>query len=216
MHLILLGPPGAGKGTQAVRLAEATGLVHIATGDMFRDNVRRGTELGRVAQRYMEAGELVPDDVTIGMLLARLDEPDASAGSMLDGFPRTVEQADALDAALAGRSQQVDRVLLLDVPSDVVQRRLGGRWSCPADGAVFHETNNPPQRAGICDRCGEALVQRDDDTPEAIARRLQVYEQQTAPLVAYYDGAGKLVRINGAQSPERVAADLQAALGTGV
>ena len=216
MHLILLGSPGAGKGTQAIRLAEATGLFHIATGDMFRDNVHRETELGRVAQRYMEAGELVPDDVTIGMLLARLDAPDAGAGSMLDGFPRTVEQADALDAALAGRSQQVDSVLLLDVPADVVRRRLGGRWSCPVDGAVFHETNNPPQRAGLCDRCGEALVQRDDDTPEAITRRLQVYEEQTAPLVAFYECAGKLIRVNGAQSPERVAADLVSALGMSV
>ena len=216
MHLILLGPPGAGKGTQAIRLAEATGLVHIATGDMFRDNVRRETELGIVAQRYMEAGELVPDDVTIGMLLARLDAPDAGAGSMLDGFPRTVEQANALDAALAGRSQQVDSVLLLDVPADVVRRRLGGRWSCPVDGAVFHETNNPPQRAGLCDRCGEALVQRDDDTPEAIPRRLQVYEEQTAPLVAFYERAGKLIRVNGAQSPDRVGADLVSALGMSV
>lgn len=212
MHLILLGPPGAGKGTQAAQLARSTGLVHVATGDMFRENVRGGTELGVLAKQYMDKGELVPDEVTIRMLLERLDRPDATAGAMLDGFPRNVEQAEALDRALGERDQQVDLVLLIDVSAEEVQRRLGGRWTCPADGSVYHEVNNPPKRAGVCDQCGEALIQRDDDKPEAIARRLKVYEEQTAPLIGYYEQAGKLRRVNGAQAPADVERELAAAV----
>ena len=212
MHVILLGPPGAGKGTQASRIVEATGLVHIATGDMFRENVRGGTELGVLAKQYMDRGELVPDEVTIGMLRERMDRPDAAAGSLLDGFPRTVEQAGALDSALAERGQQVDVALLIDVPADEVRARLGGRWTCPNDGAVYHETNNPPQVAGKCDRDGADLIQRDDDTPAAIDRRLKVYAEQTAPLIAYYQQAGSLVRVDGARSPADVTDDLLAAL----
>ncbi len=213
MHLILLGPPGAGKGTQAAHLAAATGLAHIATGDMFRDNVRNQTELGVLAKRYMDKGELVPNEVTIRMLLERLDRPDAESGSLLDGFPRTVEQAQALDEALAARGQQVDRVLLIEVSAEQVQARLGGRWSCPTDGAVYHQVHNPPKQSGLCDRCGGPLVQRDDDQPEAISRRLTVYEDQTAPLIAYYEQVGKLARVNGEQSPEAVKDDLLAVLG---
>ena len=214
MHIILLGPPGAGKGTQAARLVEATGLVHVATGDMFRENVRGGTELGLLAKSYMDRGELVPDEVTIAMLRERLDRPDAAAGSLLDGFPRTTEQARALDDALAERDQAVDAALLIDVPPDEVRARLGGRWTCAADGAVYHETNNPPAAAGVCDGCGAALTQRDDDTPAAIDRRLTVYERQTAPLIAFYESAGRLVRIDGARAPADVGADLLAALPT--
>ena len=214
MHIILLGPPGAGKGTQAARLVEATGLVHVATGDMFRENVRGGTELGLLAKSYMDRGELVPDEVTIAMLRERLDRPDAAAGSLLDGFPRTTEQARALDDALAERDQAVDAALLIDVPADEVRARLGGRWTCAADGAVYHETNNPPAAAGVCDGCGAALTQRDDDTPAAIDRRLTVYERQTAPLIAFYEAAGRLVRIDGARAPADVSADLLAALPT--
>ncbi|MEE9276832.1 MAG: adenylate kinase [Dehalococcoidia bacterium] len=212
----MLGPPGAGKGTQAQRLAATMGLAHIATGDMFRANVRNETDLGKLAKTYMDQGDLVPDQVTIAMLLERLDRPDASPGSLLDGFPRTLQQAEALDAALAERSQQVDRVLLIDVGAEEVQARLGGRWSCPRDGVVYHESNNPPRIPGKCDQCGGGLVQRDDDRPEAIARRLTVYQDQTAPLIAYYQQAGKLVRINGEQSPAAVERDLQAALGAAV
>lgn len=204
MFLILLGPPGAGKGTQAVALVRATGLIHLATGEMFRENVRSGTELGVLAQRYMDRGALVPDEITTRMLLERIARPDAAAGALLDGFPRTIEQAEALDAALAERSQQVDAVLLLDIDETEIQTRLSGRWSCPQCEAVYHEHNSPPKTAGYCDACGAALTQRDDDKQEAIAHRLRVYREQTAPLIAYYERAGTLRRVDGAPVPEQV------------
>ena len=211
-YVILLGPPGAGKGTQAVNLAERTGLLHLATGDMFRENVRNQTELGKEAQRYMERGELVPDELTISMLLDRLNREDAQLGSLLDGFPRTTEQAEALDAALAEQDAEIAAALLIEVANDEVLRRLGGRWSCPDCGAVFHAVFSPPQVVGTCDRCPGALIQRDDDQPEAIRRRLDVYAQQTAPLIDYYERSGKLRRVNGAREPDAVGADLLAAL----
>lgn len=211
-YVILLGPPGAGKGTQAVNLAERTGLLHLATGDMFRENVRNQTELGMEAQRYMERGELVPDELTISMLLDRLNREDAQLGSLLDGFPRTTEQAEALDAALAEQDAEIAAALLIEVANDEVLRRLGGRWSCPDCGAVFHAVFSPPQVEGTCDRCPGALIQRDDDQPEAIRRRLDVYAQQTAPLIDYYERSGKLRRVDGAREPDAVGADLLAAL----
>lgn len=211
-YVILLGPPGAGKGTQAVNLAERTGLLHLATGDMFRENVRNQTELGKEAQRYMERGELVPDELTISMLLDRLNREDAQLGSLLDGFPRTTEQAEALDAALAEQDAEIAAALLIEVANDEVLRRLGGRWSCPDCGAVFHAVFSPPQVDGTCDRCPGALIQRDDDQPEAIRRRLDVYAQQTAPLIDYYERSGKLRRVDGAREPDAVGADLLAAL----
>ncbi len=211
-YVILLGPPGAGKGTQAVNLAERTGLLHLATGDMFRENVRNQTELGKEAQRYMERGELVPDELTISMLLDRLNREDAQLGSLLDGFPRTTEQAEALDTALAEQDAEIAAALLIEVANDEVLRRLGGRWSCPDCGAVFHAVFSPPQVEGTCDRCPGALIQRDDDQPEAIRRRLDVYAQQTAPLIDYYERSGKLRRVDGARAPDAVGADLLAAL----
>ena len=216
MRLILLGPPGAGKGTQAVRIAQATGLAHISTGDMFRENMRSGTELGLAARQYIDHGELVPDEVTIGMLLERLDQPDAAAGILLDGFPRTVEQAHALDDALAASGEHVHQALLIDVTAQVVRDRLAGRWSCPQDGSVYHEVNNPPKNVGKCDLDGEILIQREDDTPDAINRRLAVYDEQTAPLIAYYKAANKLVRIDGERSAKQVGDALLAAIGAEV
>ncbi len=211
-YVILLGPPGAGKGTQAAALAEHTKLLHLATGDMFRENVRNQTELGQQAQRYMERGELVPDALTISMLLDRLGRADAQLGSLLDGFPRTLEQAEALDAALAEQNAEIAAALLIEVGSAEVLRRLGGRWSCPQCSAVFHEVFSPPQSAGSCDRCPGALIQRGDDQPKAIRRRLDVYSQQTAPLIDYYERSGKLRTVDGERGPDAVGADLLAAL----
>ena len=214
-YIIMLGPPGAGKGTQAGHVAEATGQAHLATGDMFRENVRGGTELGLLAKGYMDRGELVPDEVTIAMLLERLERPDAAAGALLDGFPRTVEQAEALDAALAGRDGEIAAALLIDVGEAEILRRLGGRWSCADCAAVYHEVFNPPKVERACDRCSNALMQRDDDQPEAISRRLRVYQDQTAPLIEFYERQGKLKRVNGEQEPGAVGADLLAALDEG-
>ncbi|MDE2745159.1 MAG: adenylate kinase [Chloroflexota bacterium] len=209
--VILLGPPGAGKGTQATRASLRTGLLHVSTGDLFREHLRNGTELGNLAKSYMDKGELVPDDVTIRMLLERIDRDDASAGCLLDGFPRTREQAEALDEALTSRSGAVAATVLIDVSDEVVNNRLGARISCSSCGTVFHKHFNPPDDANPC--CDNVdLVQRDDDQPEAIALRLQVYSDQTAPLIAYYGTAGKLRRVNGDQSPGEVEDDVYASL----
>ena len=212
-YVILLGPPGAGKGTQAATLGDHTKLLHLATGDMFRENVRNQTELGQEAQRYMERGELVPDELTISMLLDRLGRGDAQLGSLLDGFPRTLEQAEALDNALTERGAEIAATLLIDVSNAEALRRLGGRWSCPDCGAVFHEVFSPPKSDGVCDRCSAALMQRDDDQPEAIQRRLDVYAQQTAPLIDYYERSGKLRKVDGERDAKAVGVDLLAALG---
>ena len=211
MYVILLGPPGAGKGTQAVQTAERTGLLHLSTGDMFRENLRNGTELGNLAKTFMDQGELVPDDVTIRMLLERIGRDDAQAGCLFDGFPRTVEQARALDQALEAQGDEIAVTVLIDVSNEEITRRLGGRVSCATCGSVFHQVFNPPDESNPC--CGVLkLIQRDDDKPEAIANRLQVYADQTEPLVAYYEAAGNLARVNGEQSPESVGADLLSAL----
>lgn len=212
MRLILLGPPGAGKGTQAQLIAGRVGLAHIATGDMFREAVRQGTELGKLAQSYMDRGALVPDDVTIRMLLERIGQPDAERGFMLDGFPRNLAQAEALDRALAAEGKAIDRVLLIQVSDDELVRRLSGRWLCRQCGAVYHEQNNPPARAGVCDRCGGDLYQRDDDRPETVRTRLQV-QKPPADLVEHYRQAGILVEVNGEQPLEAVTQELLQALG---
>ena len=210
--MILFGPPGAGKGTQAAILAEKTGLVHITTGELFREAIRKETELGRQAKPYYDRGDLVPDALTIGMLLERLAEEDAVHGCLLDGFPRTLEQATALDEALVGQGQAIDKVLCIQVPEDELLGRLAGRWTCRGCGDVYHRQSRWPKVEGRCDRCGGELYQRDDDQPEAVRRRLEVYSRQTAPLIDYYRGQGKLVEVDGYRSVDEVSGELQAAL----
>lgn len=213
MYLVLLGAPGAGKGTQAALLSQNMGLAHVATGDMFREAVRQGTELGKLAKSYMDRGELVPDDVTIRMLLERLSRPDCQNGCMLDGFPRTLEQARALDEALTREGKAIDKAVYIKVSPEELVSRLSGRWTCRQCGAVYHEVNNPPETVGRCDNCSGELYQRDDDRPETVRNRLAVYFQQTAPVIDYYSSKGKLVEVNGEQTMEKVTADLLQVLG---
>ncbi|MEV4200973.1 adenylate kinase [Micromonospora globbae] len=196
MRLVLVGPPGAGKGTQAEFIAAHLAVPKISTGDIFRSNVSQGTPLGIEAKRYMDAGELVPDEVTINMVRDRLAEPDASEGFLLDGFPRTTPQAAALDKLLADLGTALDVVLELVVDDDEVIRRLSGRRTCRGCGKIWHVEFDAPTREGICDRCGAELFQRDDDKPETIATRLREYAEKTAPLVDYYGAQGKLVGID--------------------
>lgn len=202
--VILMGPPGAGKGTQAAQVAQGLGVIHLATGDLFRGAMANGTPLGKKAETYVKRGEYVPDEMTLGLVRERLEQSDAAAGAILDGFPRTLPQADGLDAILAERSAEIDRVVYLEVPEAALMARLTGRWTCRQCQAVFHELFNAPKQAGICDRCGGELYQRPDDTPEVVRRRLQVYNDQTAPLIARYEAAGLVVRVDGEQSPSVV------------
>lgn len=192
MYLILLGPPGAGKGTQAERLQAQLGLPHIASGDLFRENLRNETELGRLAKQYMDRGELVPDDVTIAMVRERLERPDCANGAILDGFPRTTAQAEALDRMLADMGEKLDAVISFEVDEDEVVRRLSGRRICRQCQTPYHIEFDPPKQDGVCDRCGGELYQRDDDKPETVRNRLRVYLEQTAPLVEHYRKAGLL------------------------
>lgn len=192
MRVILLGPPGAGKGTQAVRIAAATGVPHISTGDILRANVREGTELGLAAKRYMDAGDLVPDAVIIGMIGERLAEPDASTGFLFDGFPRTVPQAEALETVLIERQTPLDVVIRLAVPAEEVLERLTGRRTCDGCGRIFHVAFDPPVAADVCDDCGGVLIQRDDDTEDVVLNRLEVYRSQTEPLEEFYWERGLL------------------------
>lgn len=203
MYIVLLGPPGAGKGTQAQRIAAATGLLHISTGDMFREHVKNNTELGQLANQYMSRGELVPDEITIRMLLERISRDDAKAGAMFDGFPRNVVQAKALDQALASRGARVDRALLITVPDDELISRLSGRWICRQCGRLYHQQNDPPQTPGICDTCGGQLYQREDDKPEVIRERLQK-QKPPADLIQHYRQAGILREIDGQRPLDEV------------
>jgi adenylate kinase len=211
--LILLGPPGAGKGTQAALVSQGAGVAHVATGDLFRENIRNQTELGMQAKAYVDKGALVPDELTIRLLLDRLDRPDTQKGVLLDGFPRTVEQARALDEALKQRGQAVDKVLYINVGEEEVVRRLAGRWTCRNCGAVYHQVFSPPKQTGKCDQCGGELYQRDDDKPETVRNRLTVFNQQTAPLIDYYKGQGRLLEVNGEQEADAVGRDLLKAAG---
>lgn len=217
MRLILLGPPGAGKGTQARRLTERLGVPQIATGDMLRQHVAQGTPLGRDARAYMDRGALVPDGVLVAMMRERFRAPDCARGYVLDGFPRTPAQAEALDGMLQGMGCRLDAVLSLEVPEDLLVRRLAGRWTCRACQAMYHETDSPPRTAGRCDRCGGDLYQREDDRTETVQRRVRVYREQTEPLIGYYDRAGLLRRVDGQGTPDevfdRVARAVEAAAG---
>jgi len=211
--LILLGPPGAGKGTQAALVSQEAGVAHVATGDLFRENIRNQTELGMQAKAFVDRGALVPDELTVRMLLDRLDRPDTQKGVLLDGFPRTVDQARALDEALKQRGQAVDKVLYINVGEEEVVTRLAGRWTCRQCGAVYHQVFSPPKEAGKCDQCGGELYQRDDDKPETVRNRLAVYTQQTARLIDYYREQGKLLEVNGEQEAGAVGKDLLKAAG---
>jgi len=210
--VILLGPPGVGKGTQAKIIAEKTRRAHISSGDLFRENIKNQTDLGKKAKAYLDKGELVPDDVTIDMIRDRLRQPDCQAGAILDGFPRTPAQAEALDALLMDFRVQVDLVPNLTAPASVLVDRIGGRLTCRAHSHVFHYKYNPPKVPGKCDLDGSDLYQREDDKPETVQRRIQVYMEQTAPLIEYYRHQGKIVEVDGTQEVNDVTSDLMDAL----
>lgn len=211
--LILLGPPGAGKGTQAGRIVEDYSIPHVSTGDMLRAAVKNQTTMGLEAKRYMDAGDLVPDSVVIGIVKERLQEPDTGAGFLLDGFPRTIPQAEALDDSLASIGRGVSKALAILVDEDELVRRLTGRRICRECQTPFHVMFSPPAVDGVCDKCGGELYQRDDDSEATVRNRLAVYNQQTEPLIAYYDRQGVLARIDGEQSPAAVYEELKEAIG---
>lgn len=211
-YIVMLGPPGVGKGTQAKILSEKTGLAHISSGDLFRENIKNQTELGKLAKSYMDRGELVPDDVTIGMVRERLSRQDTQRGAILDGFPRTPVQADELNALLAEFNGQVDQVPYINAADSVLIERISGRRTCRAKGHIYHEKFNPPKQPGVCDVDGSELYQRDDDRAETVKHRISVYLEQTSPLVDYYRKRGKLVEVDGSHSVEQVTAELLAAL----
>lgn len=203
-YIVLLGPPGAGKGTQAQVISREMSLAHISSGDLFRENLKNQTELGKLAQGFMNRGELVPDDVTIAMVRDRISRPDCAEGALLDGFPRTPAQADALSEMLATMNERVDSVPYISVPAEELITRLGGRWTCPTCGRVYHEKYNPPKTPGVCDQDGAQLYQREDDQAETVERRIRVYMEQTTPLIEYYRQKDLLVEIDGTKSIDDV------------
>ncbi len=213
MYIILMGPPGAGKGTQAEKLVEEFHIRHISTGDMFRAAVKAGTELGKEAKKYMDAGGLVPDVVTIGIVREGLSKPECQAGFMLDGFPRTLEQAQALDGILAELGIKLDGVVNISVPDEELVGRVTGRRLCRACGATYHVSFNPSKVEGVCDKCGGSLYQRDDDSEATVKNRLAAYHAQTEPLIAYYKQQGVYKGIDGLQAIDKVYADVKASLG---
>lgn len=215
MFLVFLGAPGAGKGTQAAVIADKLSVAHIASGDLFRQAVEKGTELGKSVKAYMDKGALVPDDVTIQIISERLNEPDCKNGCVFDGFPRTIEQAKALDKMMASRGHVIDKAIFIEVQEVVLLKRLTGRWICRDCQAPYHEVNSPPKVAGKCDKCGGELYQRSDDTEETIKERLKVYFAQTAPLLNYYKATGKLAAIDGNRDIREVSKEIIEALGSG-
>ncbi len=212
MYLILLGLPGAGKGTQAALLSQDTGMAHITSGELFRENIREQTELGRKAQPFVERGLLVPNELTVGMILDRIAQRDAGKGFLLDGFPRNVEQAAALDQALASQEKAIDKALYIKVSTEELVRRLAGRWNCRQCGAVYQEQSISPKQSGVCDRCGGALYQREDDRPDVVRTRLEVNQKELEPLLEYYRKDGKLIEVDGELAVERVKEKLLAAV----
>lgn len=213
MNIVLMGPPGAGKGTQAEVMARKLFVPHISTGDIFRANIKAGTELGQLANQYISKGDLVPDEVTMGMIKDRLAEDDCKDGFILDGLPRTIGQADALAAILDEQGKKLDKVVNIDVPTDKLIERLSGRRVCRNCAQTYHLVNNPPTEPGRCDECGGELYQRADDTVETIQNRLDVYQAQSAPLIEYYEARGLLLSINGDQSINNVLAEVGSGLG---
>jgi adenylate kinase len=211
-YIVLLGPPGAGKGTQAKLVSGKLNMPHISSGDIFRENLKNKTELGQMAEGYINRGELVPDDLTIAMIKDRLSRPDCGEGALLDGFPRTAAQAEALDKMLTDLDGEVAAVPYIKVAESVLIDRLTGRWTCPTCSRVYHEKFNPPKETGICDYDGAELYQRDDDKAETVTNRIRVYLEQTQPLIDYYQHKGVLLEIDGAQAIDAVSVDLLAAL----
>ena len=210
MKIIMLGAPGAGKGTQAKKIAEKYGIPHISTRDIFRANIKGGTELGLKAKTFMDQGKLVPDEITIGMLMDRIKDADCANGYVLDGFPRTIPQAESLTAALAAQGEAIDYAVNVDVPDENIITRMSGRRACLSCGATYHIQFNPPKKEGVCDTCGSALVLRDDGT---VKNRLAVYHEQTQPLIDYYQKAGVLKEVDGTQDLNKVFADIVEILG---
>jgi adenylate kinase len=215
-YIVLLGAPGAGKGTQAARVARKLGLLHLATGDLFRQAQESGTELARQAKSYMEKGKLVPDEITIQMVLDRIASPDSKSGVIFDGFPRNLNQARALDKALAAQRQELERVVYIKVAEKELLARLSGRWICRQCQTPYHAVSSPPKVAGKCDRCGGELYQRADDKPETVKKRLEVYQAETAPLIAYYQQSGKLLEVDGEGTEDAVEARIVDGLGARV
>ena len=213
MKIIMLGAPGAGKGTQAKMIADKYGVPHISTGDIFRANIKNGTELGKKAKTYMDQGLLVPDEVTINMVLDRIQKDDCKDGYVLDGFPRTIPQAESLGKALQERGQKIDFALNVDVPDENIVKRMGGRRACINCGATYHIEHVPPKTEGICDKCGSELVLRDDDKPETVQKRLSVYHEQTKPLIGYYEQIGILATVDGTQEMDQVFNSIETILG---
>ncbi len=212
MKIIMLGAPGAGKGTQAKQIAEKYGIPHISTGDIFRANIKNNTELGRKAKEFMDQGLLVPDELTCDLVMDRIAEDDCKNGFVLDGFPRTIPQAEALDAALAKTGQKMDFAIDVDVADENIVNRMGGRRACLNCGATYHIVSIPTKQEGICDKCGNPVVLRDDDKPETVQRRLTVYHEQTQPLIAYYKKQGILKSVDGSQPMEKVFSNIVASL----
>ena len=213
MKIIMLGAPGAGKGTQAKKIAECYQIPHISTGDIFRANLKQGTELGLKAKTYMDKGELVPDELTCDLVVDRISKDDAANGYVLDGFPRTIPQAEALTNALAARGEAIDFAIDVDVPDENIINRMAGRRACVGCGATYHIEFAPPKAEGICDVCGKELILRDDDKPETVANRLRVYHEQTQPLIEYYTDKNVLYTVDGTQDIDKVFEDIKKILG---